>query len=234
MVVQPLYRMITKLKLASKAQGGGNTPFFFFGANMKYKPSVEVWEATFDQSPIGVCFVSIEGRFLKVNKALCKFLDYNEDELLDMTFQEITHSKDAGHDIAMLNRVENGELDGYTMTKRYLTKLDKTVWARLTVVAIRDNDNNLIHYLAHVQPLMNGEKLKMEQVSDKKIEVRPTIKMGEFVADNWKWFLSICFGCVVIFTGLGIRFWAIEQKANTAAERAQTYEKLLEEILKDK
>src|SRR5262245_20350524 len=47
-----------------------------------------------EQTAVGVAVGSPEGRFLRVNEALCRMLGYEAEELLDRSFQEITHPED--------------------------------------------------------------------------------------------------------------------------------------------
>ncbi|SQC91368.1 putative diguanylate cyclase [Cedecea neteri] len=47
-----------------------------------------------EYSAIGMALVSTEGKWLQVNKSLCKFLGYSSEELSDLTFQQITWPED--------------------------------------------------------------------------------------------------------------------------------------------
>jgi PAS domain S-box-containing protein len=48
------------------------------------------FRSIFDHAPIGVAMVSLEGRYLQVNRSLCEILGYTEEELQATTWQEIT------------------------------------------------------------------------------------------------------------------------------------------------
>ncbi|HEY6721517.1 MAG TPA: PAS domain S-box protein, partial [Burkholderiales bacterium] len=48
----------------------------------------------FAQEATGIAVTTLEGRFLKVNRALCGMTGYSEAELLELTFREITHPED--------------------------------------------------------------------------------------------------------------------------------------------
>ena len=53
---------------------------------------------TFEQATVGITHVSLEGEFLKVNSKLCQILGYTSQELMKLTFQEITYSEDLALD----------------------------------------------------------------------------------------------------------------------------------------
>src|SRR5882724_12396627 len=58
------------------------------------RESEELYRATFDQAAVGMCHVSLEGIFLRVNSKLCDLLGYSQEEFLKLTFMEITHPED--------------------------------------------------------------------------------------------------------------------------------------------
>ena len=49
------------------------------------------FEGAFNHAPIGMSLVGLDGRWLKVNRELCRITGYCESELLDRTFNDITH-----------------------------------------------------------------------------------------------------------------------------------------------
>ena len=80
------------------------------------------FETAFAAAPIGMTLVGLDGRFLRCNQALCDLLGYTEDELLALTFQDITHADDLDIDLAEVRRLLSGEASSYTIEKRYVTR----------------------------------------------------------------------------------------------------------------
>ena len=60
-------------------------------------------EAKFENAAVGMADVSADGRWLRVNNKLCTILGYGRDDLMRMTFADITHPDDLDAD---LSRVE--------------------------------------------------------------------------------------------------------------------------------
>jgi GAF domain-containing protein len=83
----------------------------------KLRINEEAFRANFEQAAIGMALLNEKGRWLKVNKKLCKTLDYTEEELLKLTFQDITHPEDIESDLGLLKELIQGKRDGYTMEK---------------------------------------------------------------------------------------------------------------------
>ena len=52
------------------------------------------FRATFEQAAVGVAHVSLDGKFLRINDKFCEIIGYSQDEMLTMTFQDITHPDD--------------------------------------------------------------------------------------------------------------------------------------------
>lgn len=99
--------------------------------------SEERFRATFDQAAVGIAHVGTDGRWLRVNQKLCDIVGYAPEELLRLTFQDITHPDDVEADLAHLRRLLAGEVTTYSLEKRYFRKDRQTVWINLTVALAR-------------------------------------------------------------------------------------------------
>ncbi len=102
------------------------------------RESEERFRATFEQAAVGIAHVSPEGRFLRVNRKICDIVGYPLDEMLALTFQDITHPDDVESDLDQVQRLLRGEADSYSKEKRYLRSDGTTVWANLNVTLVRD------------------------------------------------------------------------------------------------
>lgn len=98
------------------------------------------WRTMLDVAPTGLALIALEGRFERVNKALCRIVGYSAEQLLQMTFQQITHPDDLAGDLALVHRLLTGEIEQYTREKRYQHALGHAVWVQLSVTLIRDSD----------------------------------------------------------------------------------------------
>ncbi|STQ60647.1 sensor protein [Pseudescherichia vulneris] len=75
-----------------------------------------------EYSAIGMALVGTDGQWLQVNKALCSFLGYSQDELRLLTFQQLTWPEDLNSDLEQLESLVRGDIDSYSMEKRYYTR----------------------------------------------------------------------------------------------------------------
>ncbi|MCE0540748.1 PAS domain S-box protein, partial [Kineosporia rhizophila] len=100
----------------------------------------KLWRTMLEVAPTGLALVSLEGRFQRVNRALCRILGYSADQLLGMTFQEVTHPDDLAGDLGLVHRLLGGEIDQYSLEKRYVHAHGYPVWVQLSVTVMRDGD----------------------------------------------------------------------------------------------
>lgn len=95
--------------------------------------SEEQFRAAFEAAAVGMAQVNTKGRYLRVNPKLCRIVGYTEEELLARTFQEMTHSDDLDTEMEYVNEMLSGEIDSYTLEKRYIRKDRSRIWVNLTV-----------------------------------------------------------------------------------------------------
>ena len=102
---------------------------------------------------VGTAVVSPEGQWLKVNDRLCEMLGYDEEELLAMTFQEITLPEDLSAEQPYLQRLTAGTIDHYQFKKRYLHKDGRIVWGLLNRSAVRDSERAVVCFVSHIRDI---------------------------------------------------------------------------------
>lgn len=149
-------------------------------------------ELIFLNAPIPIAFVDRNGKFIKCNEQWSKLLGYSTSELENnLSMQDITHPLDIRWDLEMSKTLlVDYNNQTYNVTKRYITKEGKSVWASLFVFSIWESPNTFTNFILYVVPLPNGGKFKVEQLDDKNIHIRPTISLWQLVKDN-KWIFGV-------------------------------------------
>jgi PAS domain S-box-containing protein len=122
-------------------------------AEEELKGSEARFTSAFEHASIGMALVSPEGRWIKVNRALCRLMGYEADELYERTFQSITHPEDLELDLSQVRQVLAGEIFSYDMEKRYFHKEGRVVWALLSVSLIRDPKGKPIYFISQIQDI---------------------------------------------------------------------------------
>ena len=118
----------------------------------------ETFKNAFEYSPIGMVLVSLKGNFIKVNKSICDMLGYTQDELIRMTFQEITHADDLEADLSLLQKALDGEISAYQMEKRYIKKSGSYIWILLNVALVRDKADIPLYFVSQIKDITELKK----------------------------------------------------------------------------
>ena len=98
------------------------------------------FRGTFENAAVGIGHVSMNGEWLRVNETLCAITGYSKEELLQKTFQDITHPDDLNSDLAQFEQLIAGEINSYAMEKRYFRGDGSIVWINLTAALRRGED----------------------------------------------------------------------------------------------
>jgi two-component system CheB/CheR fusion protein len=113
-----------------------------------------------EHAPIGMCVLNKAYEYELVNNAFCELLGYSKSELSSKTPSDITHPEDIGISQFHLNRLINGEVDGYQIEKRYLSKAGATIWVFITASVLRDDNGNPLNYIAQFQDISARKKFE--------------------------------------------------------------------------
>jgi PAS domain S-box-containing protein len=100
-----------------------------------------------------MALVGLDGRCLVVNRSLCRIVGYPEEELLGLTFRDITHPDDVDSDLESVRRLLAGEVASYEKEKRYLRRDGSVVWALLSVSLLRGRAGEPPCFIAQVQDI---------------------------------------------------------------------------------
>jgi diguanylate cyclase (GGDEF)-like protein/PAS domain S-box-containing protein len=124
------------------------------------RESEERFKSSFRDAAIGMALVATDGRWLQVNRALCRIVGYSEEELLEKSFQDITHPDDLEADLNQIHRMLVGEIETYQMEKRYLHKGGSVVWGLLSVSLVHDEGGEPLYFVAQIQDITERKVLE--------------------------------------------------------------------------
>ncbi len=111
------------------------------------------FQSAFEFAAIGMALVSPEGKWLQVNRSVCKITGYGEAELLERTFQDITHPDDLELDLENVRKMLAGEINTYQMEKRYYHKDGTIVWVLLSVSLVRTKSGEPLFFISQIQDI---------------------------------------------------------------------------------
>jgi len=120
----------------------------------------ELFRATFENATTGVSLVSMTGRFLQVNQRLCEILGYSRDELLQISFNDVTYPDDREISTQLFAEVIAGQRKQMRLEKRYIHKDGRLIWALVSSAVVRGPQGELRHMVAHTQDITERKRIE--------------------------------------------------------------------------
>lgn len=173
----------------------------------------EVFEKMYKISPIGIAFMDLHGNFTKGNASFCDLVSYSESELVKKNAKDITHPEDLQAYLDLKSRLIDGEIDFCTLYKRYISKIGRSVWVRLTLYPIKDETRHIKFFTVHAQQIINGEKFKLEYRNAQELCLREeSISFAKILVQNWQWFAGAGVFLVTMIIAFGITVYSLERE----------------------
>lgn len=121
------------------------------------------FRAMFNQAALGIALITLDGKFLQVNPALCELTGYSYDELIEMSFQEITHPDDLAVDWNHVERVLAQEISSYSLKKRYIRKDGSIVWIKVTSSVVWDDEGKPQYAVGIVEDISDAHRQAVQR-----------------------------------------------------------------------
>jgi len=119
----------------------------------------------FENSQVGMAITSPTAGWVEVNGQLQKMLGYTLKELRGMTWSELTHPDDLEADMEQFDRILAGEIDQYSLDKRFIKKGGEIVYTNLAVSSVRNEAGDILSILASFVDITDRKLLEDEQKS---------------------------------------------------------------------
>jgi len=125
--------------------------------------SEQRFRITFEQAPIGMAQVGLDGRWLLVNQQLCALLGYTQEELLERTFHAVMLTEDLSTAFAHAQSIITGEIQTYQHELRFVRKDGSQIWVNLTVTLVRDCTGMPLYFLAVTEDLTDRKQAAQQR-----------------------------------------------------------------------
>lgn len=133
----------------------------------------------FSQAPIGVALIN-DHHFVEktihghpgINPAGEKILGRSTAELSEITWSEITHPDDLPADLDLFRQFKAGEIDDYTLEKRFIRPDGASIWTDIHVSNLRDlpdHQNLHLFLMEDITSFKRGEQQLIESERSKSV-----------------------------------------------------------------
>jgi|GEM_PF-738311 PAS domain S-box-containing protein len=136
------------------------------------------FRGVFEQAPTGMCLTSPDGRFLDVNQALCRMLQYTHAELAATGFAAVTHPDDLPASKECLRSLLAGERDTHNFEKRYIKKTGDILWTDVSIFLLRTAQGTPQYFITHIFDI-TGRRIREERIRELNRELEKAIAQLE-------------------------------------------------------
>ena len=128
-----------------------------------YAESENRFRGTFEQAGVGICYLSLNGDFLKTNKKLCDTIGFSNEELMKKNIKQLIGSEDLFNDLKIVKEVLNGTQNSKSYERRFVRNDGIVVWLYITMSLVKDTEGQDL-YLFTCQDITD-RKLVEEKLS---------------------------------------------------------------------
>jgi len=144
------------------------------------RESLQMFRTTFEQAAVGIAHMDLEGNWVRVNEKLLEIVGYSRKELLEQTFEEITYPDDVEANRDRMKQLLSGEVDEYSMDKRYVRKDGSELWVNLSASLVRHPTGEPSYFIAVIQDVDDRKRAEvvLRSFTPREIEVLKLLAHG--------------------------------------------------------
>ena len=107
----------------------------------------------FEEAAIGMALVDPDGRYERVNRALCEMLGYTEAEMRTRQVPDLTHPQDVAEGRRQREALMSGRKNAYHREKRFIHKEGGAIWTHLTCTLVRSSQGQPLRFIVQVEDI---------------------------------------------------------------------------------
>tara|TARA_B100000029_G_scaffold318667_1_gene311179 strand:- start:5 stop:946 length:942 start_codon:yes stop_codon:yes gene_type:complete len=122
-----------------------------------------------------------------------------------MTWDQLTHPGDLSADIKQFNKVLSGEIEGYSLNKRFIRKNDAVIYTDISVRCVRKSNGDIDYFVALINDIterIQAEK-KVKETQEQLIHSEKLSTLGRFAGSVAHEFNNPLFGLISLVEQLG-------------------------------
>ena len=121
------------------------------------------FRAVFEQAAVGVAEMdTATGRFLSVNQRICEINQRSRDQMLQLTFKELTSKEDLPRSLQRMDELKSGKIRSYNLEKRNVLPDGSLKWVNLTVSPMWLPGEPPLRHVAVVEDITERKRVEQE------------------------------------------------------------------------
>jgi diguanylate cyclase (GGDEF)-like protein/PAS domain S-box-containing protein len=129
-------------------------------ASEALRAAEESFRMAFDESPIGMALIGLDGRFMRVNDALLRITGHERADLEGHRLGAIADPDDIESDLDAARELLEGSRSHYDSERRYVHAAGHPIWVALSATCIRDAHGEPLHFLGQVQDVTDRRRFE--------------------------------------------------------------------------
>ncbi len=144
------------------------------------------FRAYFERSMVGMAALLPDHTWLEANASCCRMLGYTQEELSTRRWSELTHPDDIERSEALFNRLVTGDIDEYTLEKRFIRKDGALLYAHVATRAVRNDDGSLAYTVSLMEDITERVHQKQALEAEHELNQRllDTLPVGVVACDG--------------------------------------------------
>ncbi|HEX2869214.1 MAG TPA: ATP-binding protein [Ignavibacteriales bacterium] len=154
-------------------------------ANTRLNESEVLFRSTFEQSYIGTGHIGENLRYLRLNRRYCDILGYSHEELYSRTFFDITYAEDLEKELPFFRKLQNGEIESYSIEKRFIQKNGHLLWCLNTKSRAYDAGAHFRFFISTIEDISVRKQYEqaLKESEAKLLEAQRLAHLGSFYFD---------------------------------------------------
>ncbi|MGN6555946.1 MAG: PAS domain S-box protein, partial [Verrucomicrobiota bacterium] len=148
------------------------------GIEEDLRKSEERFRATFEQAAVGIAHIAVDGRFLWMNDKLCEIAGYSREELLRLSFVELSAPQDRAEGEEARRAMLAGQRSSYSSEKSYLRKNGSLFWASVAITLSRTAAGEPDYFISIIADISERKKLDGQFLRAQRMESIGTLAGG--------------------------------------------------------
>ncbi len=125
--------------------------------------------STFEQAAVGMAFIDLDGRFMKVNTKLCQILGFDEQALIDLPLESIAvadkQESESDSPGLQLSSLLSGQTQQLEVEQRLLRQDGAEIWAHMTIALVVNNVGGKSHYISVIEDISERKRMELDLAS---------------------------------------------------------------------
>jgi diguanylate cyclase (GGDEF)-like protein/PAS domain S-box-containing protein len=127
-----------------------------------HQESEERFRSVFEHAAVGMATATADGLLLQANQALCAFLGYDGEELMQLRMESLIHPANRAEVLGLFAAGAAGQQRVCYTEKQFLRKDRTAVWGQMTLTWLMDADSKPVHCVILVQDINRRKEAEQE------------------------------------------------------------------------